>query len=212
MNSAFTCSSYTGVSLYAGRMRLDDPMDPTECINRCLESWTEMQRCGCDTDTIYESITEIARKHQLMTGHWMLHIPADSRDLDRTWRKVCHAVSQGLLGRYTVARLLIHFRDPDRLCFYDSKAPDRSNLLSIYTRDYTDKNDVLATENLIREIGIHGTLFYKPMIFSYLHIFGDNRLDIRPTLYKSVWKEHKHRFYIRECHSRDSEEWYALTS
>ena len=200
--SLFRRSSYY-VTLTVGRI-CPQLFDGTAYGQRCLATW-EAIRKQSDDKIWLDSITEVAKKHQVMTGYWFITIPKkDTTNIDKTWRRVCHAVHKGLFGRYTVARVVVQYGDCDsRKVYKDDKKNPSPYLMSINTSDYTNVNEVMLTENVLRDIGVQHKLQYKPHIFKLLKIHADNALDNWPTLYKSTRNNDKRKSYIYNVHTRD---------
>ena len=62
---------------------------------------------------------------------------------------------------------------------------DAEHLVCIYNEDYQDKDQVMESERMIRQLGILCCMTYKPDIFTHLGIYKGNPWRIRPTLYMS---------------------------
>jgi len=67
-------------------------------------------------------------------------------------------------------------------------APDHSrgeHVIIAYNTDYTDIEQVMRVENLLRSAGVNTPLTYKPDIYSALGIYRNNKWGFRPTIYSS---------------------------
>ena len=67
-------------------------------------------------------------------------------------------------------------------------APDQSrgeHVIIAYNTDYTDTEQVMRVENLLRSAGVNTPLTYKPDIYSALGIYRNNKWGFRPTIYSS---------------------------
>ena len=59
----------------------------------------------------------------------------------------------------------------------------QQHVICVYTRDYTDEEDVMRVEQQLRMIGITGQLSYKPDIYTTLGIYYSNPYKLKPTVY-----------------------------
>lgn len=86
------------------------------------------------------------------------------------WFTVAKAVAAGKLGN--AAKV-------------SPKKPDNSHVICIYTKDFTDENDVRRVEKGLRDAGIHVGMQYKPDIYTSLNIYAKNKFGIPASVYKS---------------------------
>merc|ERR1712142_601346 len=63
------------------------------------------------------------------------------------------------------------------------------HMVSVYTKDFTDEDNVFQVEKALRKIPIKHQLTYKPDLFSALGIYRDNKYKLRPTIYSSRWHQ-----------------------
>merc|ERR1719295_1364713 len=60
-------------------------------------------------------------------------------------------------------------------------------MISIYTEDFTDEDNVFQVEKRLRAIPIKKDLTYKPDMFTALGIYRNNKYYLKPVIYHSVW-------------------------
>ena len=186
-----------------GRIRPNEPIDRTEFQATCRQALEEARRNGSELNL--SSLTQIAREVQMMMGHWIVWIPEDSKDVDRTWRLICRGLHEGMFGRYNVARLAIHYNYEDWR--YDS----RKYRLVISNRDYTNLKEVMDIEAAFRSLGIRDVLYYKAAVFSYMGLYVENSYNIPPSLYQSTWCETEGHSFIQCKHPAINYEWHPPT-
>ena len=58
-------------------------------------------------------------------------------------------------------------------------------VICVYTKDFTNKEEVWAAERSLRKLGVKLTLYYKPNIYTTLGIYAGNEWQLRPTIYHS---------------------------
>ena len=65
------------------------------------------------------------------------------------------------------------------------------HVMCVYTKDFTDQDDVMRVERGLRELGITGVLRYKPDIYTHFNIYHGNKYGIKATIYESRDKKEK---------------------
>ena len=95
-----------------------------------------------------------------------------SKQVDDTWTAVAKAVVSGTLG---FSAKVFKGDEPKAPCF----------VICVYTKDFTNEEEVWAVEESLRKLGITVSLCYKPDIYTTLGIYSGNSWGIRPTIYRS---------------------------
>ena len=130
----------------------------------------------------------------------MCHL--DRHSIDGVWSKVAKTLLSGGLGSpvYMV-----------KVSPVDDVTQEKSveHVLIVYNTDYTNTDQIMRVENLLRSAGVHTPLTYKPDIFSALGIYRNNVWGFRPTIYRS-------RCLVREGRSKievvGTGDWYYNSS
>jgi hypothetical protein len=103
--------------------------------------------------------------------------------LDSDRYKIAKAVSEGKLG--TAANFVT--RQPSSRATYIGD--EKSHVICIYTKDFTNKEDVKRVFNMLREIGLKGKLHYKADIFTHLNLYSGNEFGIDVVMYSAAEEE-----------------------
>jgi len=122
-------------------------------------------------------INELAKKYDVSGGKWLCHLPTPM--VDKVWGKLATTLLCGGLGPCVYMVKVSPVNDV---------APDHSNgehVIIAYNTDYTDTEQVMRVENLLRSAGVNTPLTYKPDIYSALGIYRNNKWGFRPTIYSS---------------------------
>ena len=105
-----------------------------------------------------ESVMELARRHNVMSGKWMIFCSYGS--VDSVWTKLANAVIAKQLGPSIKV----------------NPCGDGSNaLICVYTRDCSDYDDLLRVRKQLKQLGFAGRLSYKPDAYTYLGIDSKNK-------------------------------------
>ncbi|MCJ1399351.1 hypothetical protein MMC11_002553 [Xylographa trunciseda] len=120
------------------------------------------------------AILDVARENGCTDGKWMLFpLP---EDVNRVWAVVATATAKGELG--TAAKVATE----------DGKGDRVARLICVYTEDFGNKSDVKRVLLKLGELGLTSRnrgISYKPDVFTYLDITGDNEWGMKPSLYQS---------------------------
>lgn len=120
------------------------------------------------------AIKDIATECSVTHGKWML-FPIVS-NVDKVWLKVVQGVVEGKLG--TSAKVA-----PARL------GDNRSRLIAIYTKDFSDREDVKRVLLELKDRDLVGIdkapIFYKADAWTYLGIESKNNYGLRASLYSA---------------------------
>ena len=122
-------------------------------------------------------INALAKKYDVSGGKWLCHLPTPM--VDKVWGKLATTLLCGGLGPSVYMVKVSPVNDV---------APDHSNgehVIIAYNSDYTDTEQVMRVENLLRSAGVNTPLTYKPDIYSALGIYRNNKWGFRPTIYSS---------------------------
>jgi hypothetical protein len=130
------------------------------------EAWKET--CNSRQPTAAD-LDELAQRFHELSGKWMVF--ATSSEIDSLWSRIASATHAGKLGDFTK----VSPRD-DSL---------NSHLICVFTRDYTDRNDVDKVRNGLRQLGVKGPIGYKPDVYTHCAVYKGNSWGIVPSLYRS---------------------------
>lgn len=122
---------------------------------------------------------QLASKYHITTGKWMIFATHDS--IDRIWEDIVVAMFEGELSHVISMKVSPRNDSNDR------------HVICIYNNNFLNKKEVFESEASLRKV-YHGTLTYKPDIFTYLGIYKQNEWKIKPTLYVSPKSESRN-FY-----------------
>ncbi|XP_070622646.1 UPF0696 protein C11orf68 homolog [Erythrolamprus reginae] len=132
------------------------------------EDWERLQLSG--RRVTFESIKELAMNRRVLTGKWLMHLDSGFK-VDHAWCGIARAVLEGRVGVAKVSP-----------CCPDS---DRKHVICVYTDDFTNEEEVLVADSVIRATGVKCLLSYKPDVYTYLGIYRDNCWHLCPTIYES---------------------------
>lgn len=144
------------------------------------------------------AIKNAAKAHGVMSGKWMLFPHAGY--VDEVWRKVVEGTAQGKLG--------IGAKVASK---GSSEAKDRSRLICVCTRDFTDQvclvvidhsvlglprpsrayfpvqSDIKRVVHQMKEMDLVGKkrIYYKADAYTHLELNGGNEYGLRPSIYGS---------------------------
>jgi len=122
-------------------------------------------------------INALAKRYDVNGGKWLCHLPTPM--VDKVWGKLATTLLCGGLGPCVYMVKVSPLNDV---------APDHSrgeHVIIAYNTDYTDTEQVMRVENLLRSAGVNTPLTYKPDIYSALGIYRNNKWGFRPTIYSS---------------------------
>ena len=147
-----------------------------------------------------EAVNQLAEQFGVKGGKWMCHL--DRHSIDGVWNKVAKTLLSGGLGSPVY---MVKVSPVDDV----TQEKTLDHVLIVYNTDYTNTDQVMRVENLLRSAGVLTPLTYKPDIFSALGIYRNNIWGFRPTIYKS-------RCLVREGRSKievvGTGDWYYNSS
>lgn len=128
-----------------------------------------------------EEIKQVAVKHGVVTGKWMLFPTIES--VNESWRHVCEGVVNGKLG--PIAKVQAATKDKEK----DSKT-GAQRLVCIYTRDFADEQDVRRVLDGLCDLGLvrksdDRPIYYKLDAYTHLGIEGKNEYGLRNSAFSS---------------------------
>lgn len=123
--------------------------------------------------TLEQNIFELAKETGVTAGKWMLFPSVDQ--VDSTWKKVVTAMDEGNLG------------DAAKVATDDGSGQAR--LICVYTRDFSDKEDVKRVLKTLVETGLMDEesrpIYYKCDAYTYLDIKSKNEYGLKASLFSS---------------------------
>ncbi|MFW6041119.1 MAG: putative phosphothreonine lyase domain-containing protein [Thermoplasmatota archaeon] len=121
------------------------------------EDLTENDLPATDNDKV-RKLDEEALDTGYLSGRW--NVPVVRSEIDDLWKKIEDLVSDYMIWCAQVSK------NSSRV-----KSKEKIYSLMIYTPNYFDKDDVFRVRDILREeCGIHKEIFYKPDIYTMLHI------------------------------------------
>merc|ERR1711962_777120 len=120
-----------------------------------------------------KGILETAKEQNHTSGKWILYRGVEC--IDTVWGKIARATAQGRLG---ASAKVAPFTG------------GKSQLLCVYVRDFTDRNEVEELLNALTEMEL-GVTGFKPDVFTDLDIYAGNKWGLETTIYKDLAKESK---------------------
>uniref|UniRef100_A0A3P9I1P0 Chromosome 11 open reading frame 68 n=1 Tax=Oryzias latipes TaxID=8090 RepID=A0A3P9I1P0_ORYLA len=133
------------------------------------ESWEKLLASG--RPVTFQTVKELALNHRVLSGKWLMHLDSGFK-LDHAWECVARAIVEGKIWCAKVSP-------------FDPTGGDSRHVICVYNRDFTDEEDVMRLDSVIRSTGIKCPLFYKPDVYTYLGIYRRNRWELSPTIYES---------------------------
>ncbi|RVE60195.1 hypothetical protein OJAV_G00178520 [Oryzias javanicus] len=132
------------------------------------ESWEKL--LASSRPVTFQTVKELALNHRVLTGKWLMHLDSGFK-LDHAWECVARATLEGKIWSAKVSPF-----DPKR---------DSRHVICVYNKNFTDEEDVMRLDSIIRSTGIKCPLSYKPDVYTYLGIYRKNRWELCPTIYES---------------------------
>ena len=115
----------------------------------------------------------------------MLFPKAD--EVNRTWKTVAQAVVDGRLGNTAK----IATADPPNIFALSGQRPESGRLICIYTKNFSDLDDVRRVLNVLVELGLASrpgqgnAIYYKCDFYTYLGLDSNNKYGMKASLYSS---------------------------
>ncbi|TVY83098.1 UPF0696 protein-like protein [Lachnellula suecica] len=125
-------------------------------------------------DVIVKQLLDYAIDLHCTSGKWMIFCPPE--EVNAVWGVVARATANNELG---IAAKFAPDSGDDR----------KPRLMCIYTKDFSDEDDVTRVINKLRGLGLVETrgkpIYYKCDAYTYLGLNSDNQYNIQASLYKS---------------------------
>ncbi|XP_022090933.1 UPF0696 protein C11orf68 homolog [Acanthaster planci] len=138
----------------------------------------------------FDAIKEMAISNWCLGGIWLLFVNT-AEEIDTTWEKIARATVKGKLGTHTKVTPVADTKEGKDL--YGAQ-----HVVSVYTKDFTDKSDVLKVEAALRRLGLRERIVFKPRVYSSLGVYSQNEWNLRPGIYTSHWDARKLAGNIRD--------------
>jgi ABC-type transport system substrate-binding protein len=109
-----------------------------------------------------------------------------SADVNRVWRLVAEAVVDGRLG----GTAKVAPADPPNP-FVAAPKKQASHLICVYTKDFSDLEDVQRVLEELIELGLaprnasDGAIYYQADVYTYLDLSSSNPYGLKASLYSS---------------------------
>lgn len=144
---------------------------------------TITRKLGPLRERLKEDILDLAVVSGVTNGKWMLFPKPE--DVNRVWKLVAEAVVDGRLG--DTAKVAP--ADPPNP-FGAAQKQQASHLICVYTRDFSDLDDVRRVLEELIELGLapraaDGAIYYKADAYTYLDIDSSNSYGLKASLYSS---------------------------
>jgi Domain of unknown function (DUF1917) len=141
----------------------DDDKDSTD-RSGLDKAWDEM---GSDHQPTIADLDGLAQRFTMLGGKWLVF--AATAGVDALWRRIATATHAGTLG--TAAKV-------------SPRSDSGSHVICVFTRNYTDADDVHRVRNGLRRLGVKGVIGYKPDIYTHCRVYSNNPWGIPPTRYR----------------------------
>ncbi|KAM4611937.1 UPF0696 protein C11orf68 homolog [Polymixia lowei] len=137
-------------------------------VSGLQESWERLLASGRPVN--FQTVKELALNHGVLSGKWLMLLDSGFK-LDHAWECVARAALDGKISQVKVSP-------------HDPKS-DRKQVICAHNKNFTDENDVMRLDTIIRATGVKCPLSYKPDVYTYLGIYRNNRWKLCPTIYES---------------------------
>ncbi|KAL2079090.1 hypothetical protein ACEWY4_024834 [Coilia grayii] len=134
------------------------------------ESWERLLSSG--RPVTFQTVRELALNHGVLSGKWLMYLDSGFK-VDHAWECVARAVLEGKVMSAKVS---------PRNARSDSK-----HIICVYNESFTDEDQVMRLDAIIRATGVKCPLSYKPDVYTYLGIYRNNRWKLCPTIYESKY-------------------------
>lgn len=150
-------------------------LGPDHCPNTgdvtgLQESWERLLASG--RSITFQTVKELALNHGVLSGKWLMHLDTGFK-VDHAWECVARAVLEGKICSAKVSPR-------------DSK-PDSNHIICVYNQSFTEEDQVMRLDAIIRATGVKCPLSYKPDVYTYLGIYRNNCWKMCPTIYESKY-------------------------
>ncbi|XP_071797199.1 UPF0696 protein C11orf68 homolog [Asterias amurensis] len=155
---------------------VDEGLGDTEGLQSAWKDLTD------SSDTIdFQTVKKLALKYRCLSGIWLLFFYTGTR-IDEAWEKIATATVKDKLGTHAKVTPLKDAGEGKAL-------HGQEHVVSVYTRDFTDKAHVMEIEEKLRDLGMRGRMAYKPRFYSIIGVYAQNKWRLRPGIYTSHWDE-----------------------
>jgi len=151
--------------------------DLEEIYSELIADWERLTHDPSAKIT-YETIMQLAKKHNILGGKWLCNFEYGVDDL---WSYLALSLAATENPMPCLAAKITPFNDTG------TNFGRKSHMCSVYTEDFTDMDNVFAIEKCLRAVPIKKDLTYKPDIFTALGIYRNNKYYLKPVIYHSVW-------------------------
>ncbi|XP_038066017.1 UPF0696 protein C11orf68 homolog [Patiria miniata] len=150
--------------------------------------WEKLQKSGKPIN--FDAVTKLAKSYSCLVGIWLLFF--DTGDpVDTAWKKIATATAKDELG--THAKVTPYEDAGEGKTLHGTQ-----HAISVYTADFSDKEDVMRLEGILRGMGMKCRMAYKPSVYSKLGLYSQNKWRLRPGIYSSQWDAIKRVGSIRD--------------
>ncbi|XP_018590262.2 UPF0696 protein C11orf68 homolog [Scleropages formosus] len=132
------------------------------------ESWEKLLASGRLVD--FQTVKELALNHNVLTGKWLMHLDTGFK-VDHAWECIARATIEGKISAAKVSPR--------------GRESDGQHVICVYNQTFTNEEQVIRLDSVIRATGVKCPLFYKPDVYTYLGIYRNNRWKLCPTIYES---------------------------
>ncbi|KAK8720788.1 hypothetical protein OTU49_013103 [Cherax quadricarinatus] len=149
-----------------------DDTEKSVCdVENLLEAWNTLEESGRQVNL--QEISKLAKMFSVTSGKWMVHADVGGK-ADFFWKLIVKGIVGGQI--------------PSNTAKISAVSPDeRKQVICVYNSDFTNKQEVCLLEKGIRNIGLKCGLSYKPDVYTHIGIYRNNRWNLCPTIYKSVY-------------------------
>ena len=131
-----------------------------------------------------------------MSGIWLLIFDTGVQ-VDEAWEKIARATAMDELGTHAKVTPL---QDEG-----EGKALHGSHhAVNVYTKDFTNKEDVMEIERKLRDLGMKGRMAYKPRVYTIMGVYSQNKWGLRPSIYTSHWNAERNASSIWNTATNDA--------
>ena len=114
-----------------------------------------------------------------MSGIWLLFFDTGVQ-VDEAWEKIATATAKDELGMHAKVTPL---KDKGEW----KSLHGSQHTVSVYTKDFNNKEDVMEIERKLRDLGMKGRMAYKPRVYTITGVYSQNKWGLRPVIYTSHW-------------------------
>ena len=123
------------------------------------------------------SLVGVARRFKVTLGKWMVQVPSEK--VDEVWGLIATAIFNEDFGSAVLSAKVSPKGDENGV------EDPNMHVICVYTSDFTNMEEVVKVENVLRNLGIRRDLNYKPDLYTSLGIYRGNPYKIRPSVYSS---------------------------